>query len=482
VKVRHGAATDVGLVRQHNEDSWFAQSPLFAVADGMGGHEAGEVASSMALETLGRDAGEPPAGADTGEWLAATVRGANEAVFEHGSLRGGMLRMGTTLTAAYVTPDAIWIAHVGDSRAYLLHDGQLRQITDDHSLVAEWVREGRLSADEAAVHPQRSVITRALGIEDTVAVDVVRIVPALGDRLLLCSDGLTGPVDDEAIAEVLTHVANPSHAAERLVELANEGGGEDNITVVIVEVMEAPAADGATVAVTPDSDVDAELIRRNLAAADAGLADVAPPEGAAVGDDDTVTGDDPLGDVGIIVHDVPPDPEPPAEALRNQAKADRAAARDADDGVPEMSWTRIVVWAVLFIVLVVGGWVGLARFWDTTYYVGDAEGSVAIFRGVPDDFVAADNEKAIPTQSPPVPLDALPGEDRKRVERGIRAGSLADARATVAALAAVTTTTTTTLPPPPPPPPPVPVPEPVPVPAPEPVPVPEPVPAPAPPP
>lgn len=158
MKVRFGAHTDTGRVRDHNEDTLLARPPVFAVADGMGGHEAGEVASSLAVATV--ESADLDA-ADPENWVGHVVDSANTAVFAKGAQRGGALRMGTTLTVAYTAPDAIYLGHVGDSRAYMLHDGRLRQLTDDHSLVAEWVRQGRITAEEAAVHPQRSVITRA---------------------------------------------------------------------------------------------------------------------------------------------------------------------------------------------------------------------------------------------------------------------------------------------------------------------------------
>src|SRR6476646_8438294 len=232
-----GAATDVGRVREGNEDAYLVDDAmgLVAVADGMGGHRAGEVASATALEAL-RSA------ITHGRPLRESMQDANEAVFTKSLTDEELRGMGTTLTAAtLVTGGTVLVGHVGDSRAYLLHDGELRQVTVDHSLVEELVREGRLTADEAAVHPQRSILTRALGVDASVEVDVYPVELVPGDRLLLCSDGLTGMVQAEVIAATLRREEDPARAATQLVDAANSAGGEDNITVVVVAVTdEAP--------------------------------------------------------------------------------------------------------------------------------------------------------------------------------------------------------------------------------------------------
>jgi PPM family protein phosphatase len=227
-----GAATDVGRVREGNEDAYLVDDAmgLVAVADGMGGHRAGEVASATALEAL-RSA------ITHGRPLRESMEDANEAVFTKSLTDEELRGMGTTLTAAtLVTGGTVLVGHVGDSRAYLLHDGELRQVTVDHSLVEELVREGRLTADEAAVHPQRSIITRALGVDASVEVDVYPVELAPGDRLLLCSDGLTGMVQVETIAATLRREEDPARAAAALIDAANVAGGEDNITAVVVAV------------------------------------------------------------------------------------------------------------------------------------------------------------------------------------------------------------------------------------------------------
>lgn len=229
MKVSAAAATDIGLVREGNEDSYLVDEPLFAVADGMGGHRGGEVASQLALETV-----EKLFRTGAGD-LAEQVREANRAVFERSVVDRKVAGMGTTLTAALVEGDRIRLAHVGDSRAYLLRGGELRRLTEDHTLVHRMVTEGEISEKEAEGHPQRSVLTRALGVDVFVDVDDDVVQVRSGDRLLLCTDGLTGMVPEDEIKEMLRGIADPSEAAERLVRAANEAGGVDNTTVVILD-------------------------------------------------------------------------------------------------------------------------------------------------------------------------------------------------------------------------------------------------------
>jgi PPM family protein phosphatase len=229
-----GAKTDVGQVREGNEDSYLVDEPLFVVADGMGGHLAGDVASSTAVEVISEFSGQ--ASADDPQTLADLIRAANAAIWEK-ALEDPTLRgMGTTCTLVLLDGATAHIAHVGDSRAYLLRDGNLQQVTEDHTLVARMVKEGRLRAEEAEHHPQRSIITRALGVDADVDVDLGSLELVSGDRLMLCSDGLSSMIDSVAIETTLEEQSDPQAAAEELVGLANAAGGEDNITVVIVDV------------------------------------------------------------------------------------------------------------------------------------------------------------------------------------------------------------------------------------------------------
>jgi protein phosphatase len=234
----HYAGTDTGRQRRANEDSLLARSPLFVVADGMGGAQAGEVASRIAVESFrhGLDDASQPESA-----LATLALAANSRIHELSHSNAEHAGMGTTLTAVYVGDDEVAIAHVGDSRAYCLRDGELLRLTDDHSLVDELMRQGRLTPEEAVEHPQRSVITRALGPEGTVEVDTRTFRARPGDVYLLCSDGLTTMLAEEEIADVLRSHPRLRDAGEALIAAANEAGGRDNITVVLVRLEEIGA-------------------------------------------------------------------------------------------------------------------------------------------------------------------------------------------------------------------------------------------------
>ncbi len=231
-KPPYAGLTDVGRVRAHNEDSVLMEPPLFAVADGLGGHEAGEVASGIAVSALVDAA---PSHADA-KALGRAVRAANRAVISAAREGRGREGMGTTLTAAMVEGTRVVVAHVGDSRAYLLHGDVLERVTGDHSMVADMIRQGTLTEEESRVHPNRSVITRALGTDPNMYADTFEVDASPGDRLLLCSDGLTGMLTDERIAEVLGAYGDPEMAVRMLVDAANEAGGHDNISVVVVDI------------------------------------------------------------------------------------------------------------------------------------------------------------------------------------------------------------------------------------------------------
>ncbi len=232
----YAARSEVGLVRGHNEDSFAVAAPLFVVADGMGGHEAGEVASAIAVESMLQAA---PKHTDPDALDAAVCR-ANKAVIEAARDGRGKPGMGTTMTAATVVGDELVVAQVGDSRAYLLHDGVLQRLTRDHSLVAELVQQGRITEQEARYHPQRSVITRALGSDPAMRPDIYSLNVVAGDRLMLCSDGLYSMVDDAKIADIMRMQPDPQACCDLLVNEAISNGGLDNVTVVVVD----PLADG----------------------------------------------------------------------------------------------------------------------------------------------------------------------------------------------------------------------------------------------
>jgi protein phosphatase len=308
-----GVATDIGQVRERNEDSFLVDPPLYAVADGMGGHRGGEVASELALETVEALATAGKVG------LADQVREANRAVFERSMSDRAVSGMGTTLTAVTVDDAGAHLAHVGDSRAYLVRAGALRQLTEDHTLVNRMVKAGEISAEEAEVHPHRNVVTRALGTEPDVQVDEEDVPLLDGDRLLLCSDGLTNMVTTDQIQAILE--ANPSaqDAATRLVRAANRAGGIDNITVIVVDA----------------HDEDGE----------------APAQGADTG----------------------------GTATRGRATARGGTRRRIAPATARRWAVGIAIAVIALLAFVVLG----RSYLDRQWYVGEANGNVAIFRGIP---------------------------------------------------------------------------------------------------
>lgn len=237
MKLQWGSATDVGKVRTSNEDALLAEAGLFAVADGMGGHNAGEVASALAITTLRAALRNGVTGHDH---LRDLIQQANSVIYTASLDDSTQRGMGTTLTVVAVVQGQdrlVLVGNVGDSRTYLLRGGTMSRVTQDHSYVQELVNEGVISEEDARTHPRRNIVTRALGIDRNVSVDIAPLEVSIGDRLLLCSDGLVDEVDDDEIAAVLRSHDDPAAAAERLVASANSGGGRDNTSVVVVDVL-----------------------------------------------------------------------------------------------------------------------------------------------------------------------------------------------------------------------------------------------------
>lgn len=240
MKLRYAALTDVGRVRATNEDGYLATGKFFAIADGMGGHQAGEVASTIALKSLEKSLKELPclpasrlSRMNLEKCIKTSIRRANLAIMEEA--HSGRSGMGTTLTVVVPWRNRIHIGHVGDSRAYLLRDGKLQRLTEDHSLVAQMVRDGRLNPWEAEIHPLRSVLTRALGTP-SVEIDLSSIELRLKDKILLCTDGLTSMLKEKEIKEMLSENLDPQTICQKLVEAANDRGGIDNVTVILIEI------------------------------------------------------------------------------------------------------------------------------------------------------------------------------------------------------------------------------------------------------
>jgi PPM family protein phosphatase len=250
--LRSGSASDVGRVRTVNQDLPLVRPDLYAVADGMGGHVGGEVAARVAVETLDQAFERVP----TVDGLREAFSEANAAVWRESQSNRDLRGMGTTLTAVALVGgpegrDVLALANVGDSRAYVFSGGEMSQVTDDHSLAEERMRHGEISEEEAAVHPQRHILTRALGVSAEVEADMWELEVRTGDRVLLCSDGLTNEVGTEEMAGILGEVDDPEEAAQRLVDAANEHGGADNITVVVVDVQVGEQGDGTSAKATP---------------------------------------------------------------------------------------------------------------------------------------------------------------------------------------------------------------------------------------
>src|SRR5215210_6839464 len=252
----HWYASDLGRQRQGNEDNYFVRAPLFVVADGMGGAQAGEVASEIAVRSFDD---ELPNGSRA-EALVRVIEQANKRIHDRSRSDDSLHGMGTTTTAAYVDDDEVVIAHVGDSRAYLLRDGDLIRLTKDHSLVGELVARGKLTEEQAEQHPQRSVITRALGPEADVQVDIDIFPAKAGDLFLLCSDGLTSMVHEPKLRPLFEQADSLEQLGKRLIDAANEAGGRDNITVVLfrLEEIEAGGRAGEAAAATPQEGVTSE--------------------------------------------------------------------------------------------------------------------------------------------------------------------------------------------------------------------------------
>jgi PPM family protein phosphatase len=350
--VEQAGRTDVGRQRTANEDSLAVRPPLFAVADGMGGAKAGEVASAVAVEAVeaAQESNEP-----VEAQLADIVRDANRRIYDLAVADESRRGMGTTLTLAKLHDDEVSLAHVGDSRAYRIRDGELTQLTRDHSLVAELERSGQITAEAAEHHPQRSIITRALGPEPDVEVDTYTLAGREGDVFLICSDGLTSMISDDEVGSILRTSHSLDEAADSLVRAANQSGGKDNITVILFRLGEGePAAEAATTVRPPADD---ETIAGTLTADDLAAAS-APPDADAT-------------DATIIHRRAEPVSAAPAPARRARPRSGRRRGR---------AWLRVVL-ALVVLAGVVGGLYVASR---QVYFVGTNDGGlVTVYRGIP---------------------------------------------------------------------------------------------------
>jgi PPM family protein phosphatase len=369
----HYERSDTGRQRRGNEDAFYARAPLFAVADGMGGAQAGEVASGLAVEVVER--GLPDGAGSIEERLRAIVGEANERINALARADQQRAGMGTTLTLVYVGEEELSVAHVGDSRLYRLRDGVLERLTDDHSLVGELVRQGKITPQEADEHPQRSIITRALGPEEAVEADSHTWPARGGDVYLICSDGLTSMVNEARVGELIRGSATLDEAGRTLIDAANAAGGRDNITVVLfrleevgappaaAETAEHPVADSAAAPAGPATAVAAQA-----EAAAGGRADV--PAAAAPGPADDVT------------------------TIQRRPRAPRGGRAEAGAETPAEPGRRrrrlrvpgaLLVSLFLIALVLLAGWYAS----QTVYFVGsNDEGFVTVYRGLPYDLPA----------------------------------------------------------------------------------------------
>jgi protein phosphatase len=397
-----GAATDVGRVRQMNEDRYLADERLFAVADGVGGHQAGEVASQTSVETLLARFTE---GEHTTAGLVAAAEAANQAVWQLAQGSREKRGMGTTLTALALVQDdgeeQLALINVGDSRAYLLQQGELLQLTEDHSLVEELVRDGKLTPAEAQIHPQRSIITRALGMEPAIQVDSWEIDPYQGDRILLCSDGLTNELSDDRIASTLRQVADPQEAAHELVRQARAAGGSDNITVVVVDVVDDDGrAERASAALAGSGSSRKSVKAAAEASPDTRTNSVAAPTAAPAA-------------AAAAAPPPAPAPAPPERRPTLAPPVPQAKPR-------RLTWRVGVFLLAVLAVLGVAVW-AVAWYARSAYFVGLDNDQVAIFRGRPGGLLWFD-PTLVEHKAQPTGAELLPAQ-RSELQAGHEVGS-----------------------------------------------------------
>ncbi len=365
--------SDAGRRRRHNEDAYVCEPPLFAIADGMGGAQAGELASRLAAASVGRASTAGLAGRNR---VVALIEEANRSVYERAAEDEAASGMGTTMTVALVEDDVVWLGHVGDSRAYLVREGKLEQVTEDHSLVAELVRSGRLTADEADTHPHRSVITRAVGTEPDVEIDTIAVRPRAEDVFLLCSDGLTDMVDDDAILALVEESRRDlPRAAKALIDTANAAGGEDNITVLLFRL----ADDGDT-----DEIASAEALEHDT-------------------DEDTL-------------HGVP--------IPSGDGRVEQAAAR------PPRRPRLAILFAVVAIAVVGLGALGVFGLSRSHFVGAEPDGHLAVYQGMPWDLGLGIRLYRRVYESPLVTANFTPSERRKLLDHSLvsRGKALAELR------------------------------------------------------
>lgn len=431
LSLRFAAGSHKGMIREGNEDSGYAGPRLLAIADGMGGQAAGEVASSEVISTLVQLDDDVP-GSDILTSLGTTVQRANDQlrlmVEEDPQLEG----MGTTLTALLWTGQRLGLVHVGDSRAYLLRDGVLTQITQDHTWVQRLVDEGRITEEEATTHPQRSLLMRALGSGDHVEPDLsIREVRA-GDRYLICSDGLSAVVSHQTIEETLADYQGPQETVQDLIQLALRGGGPDNITCIVADVFDVDSND-TLAAQLNDTPVVVGAVAEN--------------QQLNAGQDDPSM-QTPAGRAAGLGRAVPPQPSggfgPPGSGGQHSgygAASDDGFGAYSDEYTGDLTkprqghkWLKRSLYTVLVLAVVGGGLYGGYRWTQTQYFVGSNGQHVALYRGISQDLAWVSLSK-VESDHDEIELKYLPAYQRKQVEDTIAEGSLGNAHEKIAELA-----------------------------------------------
>lgn len=429
IALRYALRSDVGLVRSNNQDAGFAGPNLLVVADGMGGHAGGDIASSIAVANLATLNDDSFGTDDAINELESAIDRARDELVALSAENPELSGMGTTITAMLRVGSKLAMAHMGDSRAYLLRDGELTQITTDHTFVQHLVNTGKITAEEAHVHPQRNVVMRVLtdfGLD--LAPDVSMREARPGDRLLLCSDGLCGYVSEPTMAQALREVADPDACTDRLVQLALRAGGPDNITCLVADVLDL---DDLPDDVEPSSDVQIA--------------------GSAAVDRDrpTVAKDGPAARAAILVRsaDEPraADDDAPAEAEGNDADVDDEDDDEATDQPRRRRrGLRVVTSVVVLLAVVAGlGWLGY-RWTQEQYYVGIADNTVAIFRGIPQQ--AGPFSLSTEVERTNIDIATLDEFVVDRLEQTLPEDSLTAARTRALGLAAAATPTSTPTP------------------------------------
>ncbi|MET8567943.1 Stp1/IreP family PP2C-type Ser/Thr phosphatase [Streptomyces sp. NPDC004783] len=418
LSLRFAAGSHKGMIREGNEDSGYAGPRLLAIADGMGGQAAGEVASSEVISTIVALDDDVP-GSDILTSLGTAVQRANDQLRQMVEEDPALEGMGTTLTALLWTGQRLGLVHVGDSRAYLLRDGVLTQITQDHTWVQRLVDEGRITEEEAGTHPQRSLLMRALGSGDHVEPDLsIREVRA-GDRYLICSDGLSGVVSHQTLEDTLASYQGPQETVQELIQLALRGGGPDNITVIVADVLDLDTGDTLAGQLSDTPVVVGAVAENQAQFGDNGIMQTPAGRAAGLGRQGGQHGGGEFG--------------PPGSGDTAGYAPDGYGDYGDDDFVKarrSRPWLKRSLYGALALAVIGGGLYGGWRWTQTQYYVGTNNDHVALYRGISQDLAWVSLSK-VQKDHPEIELKYLPPYQQKLVEATIAEGDLNDARAKI---------------------------------------------------